>query len=64
VRHRLEALDGLAADALGGAVRAGQLGVGRLQVEQLAEEPVVLLVGDLRAGLDVVLVVVVPDERA
>src|SRR5207248_1065709 len=61
---RDEALDGLAADAAGRAVRRGQLGVLFFELLQLVHEPVVLPVGDFRLGLDVVLGVVVFDLPA
>ena len=54
-----EAVDGLAADALRGAVGGDLVGVQRLERLQLLEQEVELDVGDFRAGLDVILVVVV-----
>ena len=61
--HELgEALGGLIAQALGGAVRRDQLGELRLQVAQLAVKAVVLLVGDLGPGLDVIEMIVPADE--
>jgi hypothetical protein len=51
--------EGAGADALGRRIRRAQLRVFRLQGLQLAEQPVVLGVGDLRVVEDVVAVVVV-----
>jgi hypothetical protein len=68
--HRRRVLDGLEllqrnrSDALRGRIRRAQLRVPVLQFPQLPEQPVVLLVGDLRSILDVVQVVVVPDAGA
>ncbi len=56
VLHRLQLRCALAADALGGRVFRAR-GVGRLEVDQLLHEPVVLAVGQFRPGLDVVEVV-------
>jgi hypothetical protein len=60
----LEAVDGLAADALGGTVGCDQLGVSGLQALQLLEKLVELLVGDFVPGFDVIKVVVVVDETS
>ncbi len=54
-----EARSGLAADTLRRGVGGLQLGVRRLEVDELAEEPVVLGVGDLRGVEHVVLARVV-----
>ena len=59
-----EALRRPSADADGRRVRIGQLGMRALQVLELAHEGVVLRVGDLRRGVDVVALVVVPEEAA
>ncbi len=63
VLPRGKRLRGLLADALGGAVRRDEVGELRLQVAQLAFEPVVLRVGDL--GLvEHVVEVLVPAQLA
>ena len=59
--NRLELVEGCRADALGGRVRAAELGMCLLQGLQPAEEGVVLLVGHDRVVEDVVPVVVVLD---
>jgi hypothetical protein len=59
-----EALGGLLPHPLGGAVRGDQVGVLRLELAQLALEPVVLLVADLRLVKDVVQPLVAPDLLA
>ena len=48
----------LAADALSGRIRGQILGVRRFEVDQLAVERIVLLVGDRRGGFLVVAAVV------
>jgi len=64
VLDRGEAFGHGAADALGGGVWGGELRVGRLQLLELVEQAVILRVGDLRPGQDVVAVAVVVQERA
>jgi hypothetical protein len=59
-----EPLGGLLPHPLRGAVRGDEVGVLRLQVAQLALEPVVLLVADLRLVEDVVQPFVPPDLLA
>ena len=59
-----ESLGRLLAHALRRAVRGDEVGVLPLQVAQLALEPVVLLVGDLRLVEDVVQPFVAPDLLA
>ena len=56
--------EGGAAHALGGRVGGEQLGVRALELVQLAQQLVVLDVGDLGRVEDVVAVVVVLDLRA
>ena len=55
--------DGLSGHPLGGGVGGEEVGVALLEGDELAVEPVVLLVGDLRRILDVVEVVVLADRR-
>ncbi len=59
-----ELLQGRRADALGGGVGCDQLGVGFLQLLELAKEAVVVGVADLRGVEDVVAVVVVLELAA
>ena len=54
----LEAFEGGAADALGGGVGVGEVGVGLFEVLEFAEEAVVFGVGDFGLGLVVVEAVV------
>src|SRR2546422_11290334 len=61
---RLEAGDGLTANALGGAVGRDQLGISGLELLQLFQELVEFPVGDFRLGIYVVSVVVMIDEAA
>ena len=57
-RHRvpngLEAVNRLAADPLARGIRCAKLGMHRLESQQLAVKPVVLLVADRRLGLDII----------
>ncbi len=59
VLYDAERLDGRSPDALGRRVGRDQLGMGRLQLDEAAHEPVVLGVADDRLGEHVVAVVVV-----
>src|SRR6202043_877636 len=69
-QHRRRVLDGrearerLPGDPLGGGVGGAQLGRALLERHQLAEQAVVLLVGDLGSVADVVEIVVVADLAA
>ena len=60
--HLGEAGQRLAADALGGRVGRDQFGMRCLQLLELAEESVVVGVGDLGAVEDVVAVLVMADQ--
>ena len=64
VDHLVERVEGSAADALGGGIGNGELGVGRLQGDELREQAVVLRVGDLRRIEHVVEMVVTSDRLA
>ena len=59
-----EAFEGLGADALGGGVGIGELGVSFLQILEFAEQLVVIRIGDFRFGVSVIEAVVVVDELA
>ena len=61
VDHLVERVEGSAADALGGRIENGELGVGSLQGDELREQAIVLRVGDLRRVEHVVEVVVTGD---
>ena len=63
VTDLLEEARGRGPHGVGGRVGRGELGVLLLQLAQLADEQVVLGVGDLRRVERVVQLVVVPDER-
>ena len=64
VDHLVECIEGSAADALGGGIGNGELGVGSLQGDELREQAVVLRVGDLRRVEHMVEVVVTGDRLA
>ena len=61
---RDETLDGTPGNALCGGIGSDQLGVGRLEALELVQQPVELLVGDLRIVVDVVALFVVANRLA
>jgi hypothetical protein len=59
-----EAGDGTPAHPLSRRIRRDEIGMLRLELFELVEQPVELFVGDLGRVVDVVLLFVVPNQRA